>query len=308
MNNSYSQRFFNILCLLNKPLTFLWCLLIVNTVKGEATELYPIDFIFFDSIRSEAFNRKESFEIDFLVKEHAQHMLSKKIVFKTLPSERVWALLRGEKPTCTPAKIKTKSRLEEFIFSLPTGITASSRVFTRQKPEQLAGALNQKGEIISLVELAKSADGFLLFHTRNRSYGSFMDQQIQSLAAEYRQELVSSTGFAAEVKLFLASRSSYLVATPILLHRAYPDVLTEFVHYRIEHSPSYSVGHIMCNNTDETRAFLREFNTALEIMHANGVYTQIQIDAYPLSLHEEMNDLLNESGLRESLYLNDNYN
>jgi ABC-type amino acid transport substrate-binding protein len=275
---------------------------------SDEREQYDIDFVFFDAKRAQAFNRKESFEIDFVVKEHAQNMLSKEIVFQVLPSERVWISLRSDKPTCTPAKLKTRSRLDEFWFSLPTGITASSRIFTRRKATSISDVLNDHGEIRSLAELANHVDDFLLFHTRNRSYGNFMDQQISSLAHKFRQEIVSSTSFAAEVKLFLASRSSYLVATPILLHRAYPDVLKEFENYRLENSPSYSLGHIMCNDTPESREFIKEFNTALEIMHANGVYTQIQLDAYPLSLHAEMNDLLDESGLRKSLHLKDSYN
>jgi ABC-type amino acid transport substrate-binding protein len=271
-------------------------------------EQYDVDFVFFDAKRVQAFNRKASFEIDFVVKEHVQNMLSKEIVFQVLPSERVWISLRSDKPTCTPAKIKTESRLDEFLFSLPTGITASSRIFTRRTATSISDVLNDDGEIRSLVELANHVDDFLLFHTRNRSYGSFMDQQISSLDPKFRQEIVSSTSFAAEVKLFLASRSSYLVATPILLHRAYPNVLKEFENYRLENSPSYSLGHVMCNDTPQSREFIKEFNTALEIMHANGVFKQIQLDAYPLSLHAEMNDLLDESGLRNSLYLKDNYN
>ncbi|GBL06040.1 hypothetical protein [Glaciecola sp. KUL10] len=284
------------------------CLFFTTSVYSEEVASYDIDFIFFDSTRAEAFNRKESVEIDFVVKEHAQNMLNKKIVFQVLPSERVWLSLRSPRPTCTPAKIKTKERIDEFLFSLPTGITASSRIFSNNANESIADVLNEQGEIKSLVDLANHVDDFLLFHTRNRSYGNFMDQQIKSLAPAFRQELASTTGFAAEVRLFLASRSSYLVATPILLHRAYPDVLRESFHYKIAGSPSYSLGHIMCNDTVQTRAFIEEFNTALKIMHANGVYTQIQIDAYPLTLHKEMNELLDESGLRTSLDIADRYN
>jgi uncharacterized protein (TIGR02285 family) len=274
----------------------------------EAKPQYDINFIFFDEKRANAFNQKQSFEIDFLVKESAQALLSKKIEFKVMPSQRIWVSLRSNEPSCSPAKIKTNERVKEFLFSHPTGITASSRVYTRHTPDEIKVVLNKRGEIVSLDTLSKYLDDFILFHTAHRSYGNFMDEQIRALDKKYRSEIVSSHSFNSEVELFLAKRSSFLVSTPIVLHRAFPDVLVDYSHYRIQGSPSFSLGHIMCNDTKQTRAFLEEFNQALEQLHQSGRYTQIQIEGYPSTLHSEMNDLLRESGLIDSLELNGVFN
>jgi hypothetical protein len=48
---------------------------------------------------------------------------------------------------------------------------------------------------------------------------------------------------------------------------------------------------------------LDEFNAAIEKLHASGEYTKIQKESYPNTLHSMVEDLLNQSGLVDSLHV-----
>lgn len=211
------------------------------------------------------------------------------------PFLRIMRRLESSQPTCSPAKIKTSERDAKFLFSVPTGLTLSIRLFSKV---DIAAShpqiFNEKGQLTSLQALAKVNDKFKILYRAKQSYGETLDHQLLDLPPWNKINFPSSESFEKPVTLFLSNRSDFLLTAPVILSRSFPQQSTSLFSYEIEGQPPYFTGHLMCNDFPETREYLAEFDEKVLELYDSGKFKELLVRSHENQFSHEIGKFVDE--------------
>lgn len=105
-----------------------------------------------------------------------------KHTFQIAAPPRQNQLFKQPGTVCNPERIQTPKRINETLFSLPVNLYPSLKLYYPAEHHPLPNELlNQQGQLISLHRLFEYYPNRLLTIVNARSYGSFLDNEINQL-------------------------------------------------------------------------------------------------------------------------------
>ncbi|MEW9797987.1 hypothetical protein [Alteromonas sp. CYL-A6] len=192
--------------------------------------------------------------------------------FELTPGERALQLLDGEAPVCMPFKLKTAAREANYLFSLPTDIYLSLRLYQRESSPPLGAALlTDDGKVRSLTD-AIMASGVLILIS-GHSYGSVLDAAIENIPASRLYYKVGMDPYQAYLQMLARGRGDFALLFPSVA--ASLSQQTPLREYAISELPTFTTGHLMCNDRPASRAFIDKVNTALQAHYRDGSFEQV---------------------------------
>lgn len=201
-----------------------------------------------------------------------------KPVIEVLPMAKITEVLSAASPACTFFKLKTPERQSRFIFSLPTDFLLTHRLYTLKRNIPLVSTvLNDNGEVISLAELFRQYPDKQVILLKDRSYGTELDNQIATLPESNVYWRWGTDQYNDDVKMLLHKRADFVLTFPASVDSlneqpSSNEDINDLVGYQIAGSPLFTSGHIMCNNTAPTRAFISATDNILLTLYNDPVY------------------------------------
>ncbi|CAM4127503.1 hypothetical protein [Pseudoalteromonas byunsanensis] len=186
----------------------------------------------------------------------------------------VKAMRTAEHAVCVPNRVKTKERLQEFLFSYPVSMYLSRRLYQHaSEPPLTPQVLNDDAEVKSLPILFTYYKYATIVFTPTMSYGPFFDAQFAQVSASNKVYRAGSNPYDDMYNMFKSKRADFLLGFPAEVYRHSQYETVAYRTYRVEDAPRYIVGYWMCNNTEQSKEFLSMFNKLMmEIYQKSEFY------------------------------------
>ena len=187
------------------------------------------------------------------------------------PHERIGTLMSGNDPICTPLRLKTKDREKVYVFSRPTDFFFNRRLYQHKSSEPLNQEfLDSSGNVVDLVEMLVSSPKYTLLIGADHSYGDFLDGVIAKIPPDSLYIRHGIDPYFSMIEMLSKGRVDFYLSYPSVM-RNNPEV-ENLRSYGIAGMPEYEEGHLMCNDLEESRAFLRAFNDVLTSLYKSGEF------------------------------------
>lgn len=180
--------------------------------------------------------------------------------FEYMTVKRSLHFMQNDKNICAVDKIKTKERLEKYIFSQPINLFLGRRLYQHPSAPPLPPSLaNQQN--INLIKLFTERPNSKILMSGQISYGDELDNQLALIPAKNKVVRLSSENDTGVINMFVIGRTDFALLYPQQVFKYYPNLVA--TSYELANSPPYVLGHIMCSKNPETQAFIEEINSHL---------------------------------------------
>ncbi len=187
------------------------------------------------------------------------------------PHERIGALMSGDEPMCAPLRLKTEDREKVYVFSYPTDFFFNRRLYQHKSSEPLNQKfLDSSGDVTDLVEMLVSSPDYTLLVGADHSYGDFLDDIIAKIPPERLYVRHGIDPYFSMIEMLSKGRVDFYLSYPSVIRRNAE--VENLRSYGIAGMPGYEEGHLMCNDLEGSRAFLRAFNGALTSLYQSGEF------------------------------------
>lgn len=189
-------------------------------------------------------------------------------------------------PTCLFNKVKTPIREANFLFSLPINLYLSRRLYIHSHVAPLEEALlDKQGNVKSLPLLLDVHKNKLIVIAGDFSYGPFLDEQLAQVNSENKVLIEGSNHYETVYRMFNLRRVDFLLAYPAEMYRHVKIDKATYQSYRIANSPEYILGHVMCNDTKMTRAFITKVNDVMVKLYKQESFIEAHLNYLPEEEH-----------------------
>lgn len=183
-----------------------------------------------------------------------------------LPTIRLLAELDvdTEQSKCALFKLKTAKRLDNYYFSLPISFLSTNRLYLRPGMQALSfDLLNEDGDIKNITSLFNDNQNTILFW-QDISYGEAVDAALRKIPSKNKIIIQGLTSHGSSAKMIQRGRADYAILFPSEVVELENETQAfNLLSYRIDGTEPISTGHLMCNKTDASRAWLDKFNGIL---------------------------------------------
>ena len=192
------------------------------------------------------------------------------IEFQVTPMTRVEKFLASSKTYCVSERIKTPERLLNSLFSLPVHIYPSLKLYYPAKHHPLAPHLiDGEQKLTSLKALFDTYPKRVLTLVKGRSYGHFLDTELNIIA---RQNLIYRSGsdqYRAISQMLLRGRMDYALIFPTTYMKLIADAESEGNVYSVQIAGDlpYILGHIACSKTTLGETAIVKINRILRALY-----------------------------------------
>jgi uncharacterized protein (TIGR02285 family) len=202
------------------------------------------------------------------------------IEFSQIP--RISRLLNKLPNTCSPNRVKTPQRLKDNIFSLPLNIALGLRLYFKQTAQSnhlSQHTLNKDQQLISLASLFTGKFTYTLGVEKGRSYGVFLDNEIDSLE---KHNLVTRSGDESTkslVKMLLRARIDYVIDYPLDINETLNTLSSDITlaSLPIANAPNYIVGYVACHKGSLGQKIIDDINRELQKLYLSYPFYQAHI-------------------------------
>jgi uncharacterized protein (TIGR02285 family) len=192
---------------------------------------------------------------------HAFTPTQQTIIFEYMTTKRSLLFMeRDDKNVCVVNKIKTKERLDKYIFSLPINLFLGYRLYQHNTYTSLSGYASFDKKL-SLDELFKQLPDARVLISDQISYGDALDTQLTSLPHKNKILRSSREHDTGIIKMFEQGYAEFSILYPQQVYKYKPGLKGR--SYAIASSPPFILGHLMCTKTKTTRAFIKQINNNL---------------------------------------------
>ena len=213
-----------------------------------------------------------------------------------IPTDKIESMLDNGEPTCTFYRVKNPDRESRYIFSLATEFFLSHRLYQRASLGPLdSSLLNDKGEVKSLIDIFRAHPGRKLIVLGNRSYGEFLDTLIRRLPGALIYSRRGNNQFREDILMLSRGHGEYILSLPYNHTNEYIRSVSEpLLSYPLAGNMPYQTGHVMCNNTPATRAFIKRVNSVLPDVYESEAFRQAHLNYVDAASREETIRILDE--------------
>lgn len=233
------------------------------------------------------------------------------LIFKTMglspslllvPAMRTESFLDNEQGTCTFFKLKTAERAEKYLFSYPTDIFLSAKLYQLSSSPPISDTfLDQQGGLKSLSGFFNQKDNnsFLLL-MQGKSFGVELDEQIRHINPSSVYFLTAEDPHDAYTNIFIKKRSDFIITYPSVLER-YAKQGIEFRSYSLPKAKQFISGRIMCNDRPASKAFIASTNNVIKQLYQTDAFLQAILKYTPSADHQHVKDILLNKLVPETL-------
>jgi len=224
--------------------------------NAEAIYIHTDNLADLNALRSK--NTKDNLSVATNL--HALKRQSANIQFEYMETKQSLSLMDEGESICVVNKVKTKSRLEKYLFSQPVNLFLSHRLYQNNSYSVID--VNESAEdsvFLSKLFIKKPKAKVLI--SGQISYGDVLDTQLARLSATnlmIRHSNEHDTGIMA---MFAKGRAEFALLYP---HQVYG---TSFIinarSYSIDSVAPYVLGHLMCTKNDALAVFIKTINNHL---------------------------------------------
>lgn len=247
----------------------------VRVAHAEKLRLQDIEFVYFNLDEIQAVEKGNPNNPNMIALQAAHALMDSALTLDYFPSARIDDKFDEAEPICTPAKVKNRTRESKYLFSHPTGVTSSLRLYSRNKFPPDALFLNEQGQITSLESVFNHVENFTVFTLKDRSYGGILDAELNKLPANSRIEVAGLALLNQEVAMFAKGRSNFLIEAPYVLAQDDNGPMGNFFTFEFAAVSPFLKAYMMCNKTEETRIYIENLNKTLVTLYQNGVFFKI---------------------------------
>ncbi|WP_119863046.1 hypothetical protein [Pseudoalteromonas sp. MSK9-3] len=189
-------------------------------------------------------------------------------------------------PTCLFNKVKTPIREANFLFSLPINLYLSRRLYIHSHADPLEETLlDKQGNVKSLPLLFDAHKNKLIVIASDFSYGPFLDEQLTQVSSENKVIREGSNHYDTVYRMFNLRRVDFLLAYPAEIYRHVKIDKATYQSYRMANSPEYILGHVMCNDTKVSRAFITKVNDIMVTLYKQESFIEAHLKYLPEEEH-----------------------
>ncbi|MCO4799339.1 MAG: hypothetical protein KC484_09000 [Colwelliaceae bacterium] len=191
---------------------------------------------------------------------HALQKELSNIHFEYMTVKRSLQFMDEGKNICVVNKIKTKERLEKYIFSKPINLFLGRRLYQHSAYSPLSTMYSPDYQV-NLLELFNERKNSQLLISGQISYGDILDEQIAALPNKNKITRQSSEHDSGIINMFSLGRAEFALLYP---HRVFTFKSNLVARsFEIESIEPYALGHLMCTNNSETHALIDRVNEHL---------------------------------------------
>ena len=243
-------------------LLFCYLVLLLSTANAENRQ---DDIIYVHSEALSDFkdlkNNDPTNDLSVATNLHALSPMQPTIKFEYMTTKRSLMFMEiGDKNICVVNKIKTKERLDKYIFSLPINLFLGLRLFQHNAYTSLPG-YTSFDSTVHLDELFKQKPNSKVLISGQISYGDALDNQLASLPQKNKILRSSREHDTGIIKMFEQGYAEFSILYPQQIYKHEPGLKAH--SYTIASSPPFVLGHLMCTKTKATKAFIKQINNNL---------------------------------------------
>ncbi|MCJ8318754.1 MAG: hypothetical protein MJK12_03920 [Colwellia sp.] len=214
--------------------------------------------------------------------------------FEYMTTKRSLKLMAISKNICVVNKVKTKNRIEKYLFSQPVNLFLSRRLYQHTSYPALASeeSINNSVRLSDIFIKRPTAKVII---SGQISYGDILDAQIAKLAEANILTRHSSEHDKGVIAMFSKGRAEFALLYP---HQVFgSDVKITARSYAISSVPAYILGHLMCTKNEVSKTFIDNVN--------NHLSAQTSLDSL-LEIHlnyiDPIDKVMMESYFRHAFY------
>jgi len=239
-------------------LSGLICLCLVFVIPSHANTIYihtdnQADLI---ALKSKSMTNNLSVATNL----HALNSQSANIQFEYMTTKRSLLLMNNRENICIVNRVKTKKRIEKYLFSQPINIFLSRRLYQNTSyPSLTMGESIDNSIHLSKLFIARPRAKVII--SAQISYGDVLDAQIAALPIVNKVIRHSGEQDTGIIAMFANGRAEFALLYP---HQVYGSSFTiSGRSYSIASVPPYILGHLMCAKNDVTKGFINSVNNYL---------------------------------------------
>jgi uncharacterized protein (TIGR02285 family) len=167
---------------------------------------------------------------------------------------------------CYSNKLKTESRLQQYIFSKPMTLYMGLRLFSKHKLTT--------SEPVDIALLLQSNPNKNLATLKERSYTDYLDNLLSSLLPEQVDYLEGDVD--AYLTAFNTDEVDFIIEYPSTISNStHLSDKDQIFSYPIKGANNYNLGHIMCKNTPSNKQFINDINKTLSSLYSSQYFINI---------------------------------
>lgn len=206
-----------------------------------------------------------------------------------LPTTRLLSQLdtHTDKPACALFKLKTQERLATYYFSLPINFMSTNRLYLRPGMQPLSTELlNEEGELKNITALFDGNQNTILVW-RDISYGELVDASLKNIPLKNKVVIQGLSSHGISAKMINRGRADYAIVFPSEVAEFESDTQpVDLLSYRIDGIEPISTGHLMCNKTEASKAWLNKFDNILIELYESPEFLKASI--FKINPQEEL--------------------
>lgn len=197
------------------------------------------------------------------------------IQFEYMNTKRSLALMNKGENICVVNKIKTKQRLDKYLFSQPINLFLSRRLYQNASYSPIAKTYDGIRKQVLLSEVFKAKPDSQVIVSGHISYGDDLDKQIAALADKNKIERFSSEHETGLISMFAKGRAEFALLYPQQIYDSERKI--NFRSYEVAATSPYVLGHLMCTDNLDSKRFIQRINQQLDHLKNNGDLLEVHL-------------------------------
>ena len=206
---------------------------------------------------------------------------------------RIKRLLQSKTDTtyCKYSRIKTSAREKFGYFSQPIHLYPSLQLYYNVKNHLIVkNLLDENGKLTSLKKLfSQNPDKFLTV-VYGRSYGEFLDQQLENLPKKSVYFRQGQDQYTTITLTLLKGRIDFALVYPTKFIKKIENEIYKgdgkLTSVGIKGNIPYILGRVMCSKTPLGKTVIEKINSTLDKIYLHEKFYQLHTDYLPESYHQ----------------------
>ncbi|MEJ6475021.1 hypothetical protein [Pseudoalteromonas piscicida] len=208
--------------------------------------------------------------------------------FKIVTPAKLNQLLASEKPVCAVSRLKTPSRQQAFLFTIPIHLYPSHRLYYyKQRTPIDASLINKMGKLKSLSSLMAYYPNATIIKEIGKSYGNTIDSALALLEPQNVATRPYKTSEDTIIKQFSAGKVDFILAYPAIFQNSFPQEKAHLIgSLPLANNLPHLEGHIACSHTKETKVFIEQANQLIRSLYSSSSYLTTHLKYLPKQDHD----------------------
>ncbi|GAA5130008.1 hypothetical protein [Thalassotalea piscium] len=226
---------------------------LISTCNAEQITIHTNNWAEFNAFQ----NNDATESLSIATNMHALKDVYSSIKFKYMTTQRTLQYIDEGHSICVVNRVKTKERLEKYIFSQPINLFLSQRLYQQADSTPLQSSNN----VINLSDIFNEKPNAQILLAEQVSYGDAIDAELKKIPEKNIMRRYSGEQDIGIANMFVKKRAEFAIL--------YPQQVFNFItnidarSYEINGNPPYILGYLMCTKNPANSNFIKKVNHQL---------------------------------------------